>query len=598
MHRTLRIAGTIVTQLVISAPLRAACQLQKYSEIPVMMQGTSPIITGSINGVAAHFLADSGMFYSTLLSGSAEKFSLKVNQTPLEMTAVTGWGGSEDIGVTTAKEFSLVGFVPGKISEVEFIVSARHLGSLDGLIGQNFIGHGDTEYDLANGVIRLFRAVDCGRASLAYWAGQSDAAVIDIDKTTDLSPGLIGRAILNGARIRVQFDTGSARSILTLKAAARAGVGPTDPNVISGGITRGIGPDVVDSWIARFKSLDLGGEQINNPLLRFGNGQLGENVDMLLGADFFLSHRVYVSKGQRKIYFTFNGGRVFDLSVADRSSAGVAVATDDPAIASDAADTRAAPADAAGYKRRGAASAARGNLRGAIADFDKAIQLDPTDAESFYQRGVARSRRNQQSEALDDFDRALKLKPDDIQSLVARASIRLDREDQTGASRDFDAAINLAPDDAGLALRIANDYVDHSYFEAAISRLDQWIASHPQDERMPDALNSRCWSRAKLGRGLEAALADCTAALKARPRNAAALDSRGLVWLRLGSYDKAIDDYSAALSLQPKEAWSLYGLGLAEVKSGSRELGNVSIQAARSIDAGIADEFKELGLVP
>jgi len=37
---------------------------------------------------------------------------------------------------------------------------------------------------------------------------------------------------------------------------------------------------------------------------------------MLIGADFFLSHRVYVASSQNRLYFTYNGGPVFDLSPA------------------------------------------------------------------------------------------------------------------------------------------------------------------------------------------------------------------------------------------------------------------------------------------
>jgi len=34
---------------------------------------------------------------------------------------------------------------------------------------------------------------------------------------------------------------------------------------------------------------------------------------MLLGADFFMSHRIYVANGRRMIYFTYNGGPVFSV---------------------------------------------------------------------------------------------------------------------------------------------------------------------------------------------------------------------------------------------------------------------------------------------
>ena len=35
---------------------------------------------------------------------------------------------------------------------------------------------------------------------------------------------------------------------------------------------------------------------------------------MLLGIDFFLSHRIYISKAQSKMFVTYNGGTVFALN--------------------------------------------------------------------------------------------------------------------------------------------------------------------------------------------------------------------------------------------------------------------------------------------
>jgi hypothetical protein len=37
---------------------------------------------------------------------------------------------------------------------------------------------------------------------------------------------------------------------------------------------------------------------------------------MILGGDFFISHHVYLSNSQHRIYFTCSGGPVFDLRIA------------------------------------------------------------------------------------------------------------------------------------------------------------------------------------------------------------------------------------------------------------------------------------------
>ena len=76
------------------------------------------------------------------------------------------------------------------------------------------------------------------------------------------------------------------------------------------------------------------------------------------------------------------------------------------------------------------------------------------------------------------------------------------------------------------------------------------------------------------------------------------LDSRGLVRLRMGDFDKAIADYDAALKVNPNEAWSLYGRGLAELRKGLTAPGQADIKAAEAINPRLADEAKTAGLEP
>jgi len=198
-----------------------------------------------------------------------------------------------------------------------------------GLLGQNFLHFADVEYDLGQGVVRLMKAEDCRKAFLAYWVGKSmPYSVIDLvpapalssgttGKTIRLSPAL-GSASVNGTEIRVLFDTGAAQSILSLKAAARAGIKPESPGVVSAGASHGIGRSTFASYVAPFSSFKVGDEEIKNTRLRIGDIDL-PNADMLIGADFFLSHRIYVANSQNKLYFTYQGGPVFNLAGGARS---------------------------------------------------------------------------------------------------------------------------------------------------------------------------------------------------------------------------------------------------------------------------------------
>jgi tetratricopeptide (TPR) repeat protein len=260
------------------------------------------------------------------------------------------------------------------------------------------------------------------------------------------------------------------------------------------------------------------------------------------------------------------------------------------------------PADAAAYSRRGTAFAARRDFANAIADLTRACDLDPRNPEYFYQRGIVYRDNNQAEVALADFDRTLDLKSDDLPALVARAQLRLRARDIAGATTDLGAADRAASKEDDIRLFLARGYQDADMVPASIAQYDRWIAAHDGDPRMADALNGRCWVRALQGQELAAALSDCSTALKLSakqsPISASVLNSRGLVRLRLGDYDKSIADYDDALKIAPKSAWSLYGRGVAEMRRKRVPEGQADIAAATAIWAPVADEFKRRGIIP
>src|SRR5664279_1118537 len=147
------------------------------------------------------------------------------------------------------------------------------------------------------------RAEDCKHALLAYWVtpGQP-VSMMDIGYTTLGRPHTTGTAYVNGAKISVMFDTGAWTSMLSLKAAARAGVKPDSPGVAEIGYSSGIGRSRVKTYSAPISSFKLGDdEEIKNTRLRIADINLDEG-DMLLGADFFASHHVFVANSQHRAY--------------------------------------------------------------------------------------------------------------------------------------------------------------------------------------------------------------------------------------------------------------------------------------------------------
>jgi tetratricopeptide (TPR) repeat protein len=150
----------------------------------------------------------------------------------------------------------------------------------------------------------------------------------------------------------------------------------------------------------------------------------------------------------------------------------------------------------------------------------------------------------------------------------------------------------ITPDRAVDLYNRAQEFTKSGNFAEAIKNLDDVIRFNPAD---PEALNNRCWARAIVG-DLNNALRDCNQALAIRPRYADALDSRGFVNLKLGRPDNAIEDYDSALTVDPKRASSLFGRGIARTRRGDTAAGNNDIGAAKSLQAGIADEFSRYGI--
>jgi len=154
-------------------------------------------------------------------------------------------------------------------------------------------------YDLANGVIRLLRAHDCGSSVLAYWLKPGQFySILDFSAATAQTPHISRSASVNGAAIRFMLEPGVPATILGARAAQAAAVR-----------SDGTGTAV----LASFK---IGDEEIRNARLRVGELPVADSADMLLGADFLRSHRIYLSGSQGKLYFTHNGGSVFDPAPA------------------------------------------------------------------------------------------------------------------------------------------------------------------------------------------------------------------------------------------------------------------------------------------
>jgi predicted aspartyl protease len=307
-----------------SSAAEAACSL-KTVDIPVRMAGLRPLVTARINGQPVSLLVDSGSFYNALDSRFAAQQKLQPARTlatgthfaPAAQGLTSGAGGTQRASqLVVAPSFEFAG---AAFKDIPFFTF--DLGDAAGVLGQNFLHQVDVEYHLGAGMMRLVQPQDCKTADLAYWAkpGMTYSAMA-LEPPERINTHNVGTILINGAKMRAWFDTGATATYITLRAAERAGVRTTDPGARAIGLSRGVDRADIKTWVAPFASVKIGDEEIKNTQLQIGDSGVVD-FDILVGADFFLSHHVYVANSQDKLYFTYSGGQVFNVGAAPAASA-------------------------------------------------------------------------------------------------------------------------------------------------------------------------------------------------------------------------------------------------------------------------------------
>ena len=326
-HRTAT-AGLLAVVLLGIDPA-FACKLGVVATLPVTMRGLRPMTTAQVNGTDTPFMVDSGAFYSIMSGGTAKRLGIKVIPVSGDNFAIEGVGGTAMRDLAVIRDFRIAG---QPIPKIPFLVDRTDhgddAGEGGGLIGYNLLGIGDTEYDLAKGMIRLLRAEGCAREDLPFWTGPGEVSSelpLELPHEAQgeyvfskVAPRLEATRIvttiyINGKPIKAQLDTGAGQSVIGRAAALGVGVDVTGPDARETGTVGGIGKRHVRRWSAPVALVKIGDEEIRKASLTVIEQifDRGDGVDMLLGADFFLTHHIFVARRLNKLYLTYNGGNVF-----------------------------------------------------------------------------------------------------------------------------------------------------------------------------------------------------------------------------------------------------------------------------------------------
>ncbi|MEJ7934317.1 aspartyl protease family protein [Sphingobium sp. AN558] len=585
---------TAALAIISASPALAACKLAVMADLPVTMTGLRASVPVKVNGKDTSFWLDSGAFFSIMSKAKAIELGLTIQPAPPGLYII-GIGGQASVEVVTIKSFGIVG---QDIKNVQFLVGGSDAGN--GLIGRNLLGLADTEFDLANGAVKIIRPSNCEKGGLAYWAAGKPYFTVPLITGSNPYDHIFRLPIMiNGVKIEAELDSGAPTSLLTRRAAERAGIDFTATGVTpSDGVT-GFGRRREKGWVVPVASVGIGDEEILRTRLEVIDNSIGgpDGPDMLLGADFMMAHHIYVARGQRRIYFTYSGGKPFLTGQA--APEGVSAhPTDLPAgkVRVEAVNGVPDPKTAEEFARRGNARLAAGKADAALADLNEAVRLSPDKAAYYGARSRAHEAVGNASLAAADIDKALALEPGNGELLIVRAVERLHRKDKAGALADTEAAAKVVPQSSLLSLGIADLFQHLGQPARAIPLFDAVIDAHPADSQLAAMLNGRCWQRALANVDLDKALGDCNRAIRRGGINPGFLDSRALVYFRKGDFKASLADYDAALAINPRIAWSLHMRGLVRLASGQAEAGRADQAAAVAIQPDIAEEAATFGI--
>jgi tetratricopeptide (TPR) repeat protein len=238
--------------------------------------------------------------------------------------------------------------------------------------------------------------------------------------------------------------------------------------------------------------------------------------------------------------------------------------------------------------------AIEGNREEALADIDRAIDIDPENTAALLLRARIFQQAGDTDAALADVETILEDKPDTAGAIELRGLIAAEQKDYAAAIRDFRKLAARDPDDAAVIGQLGMLYLAAKQPREAIRRFTR--ALEIDEDNFP-CRRGRSDAAISIG-DHAAALADLEKAMALEPDDSGVLNN--LAWLLATSPDDAIREGKRAITLALKacegteweEAHIISTLAAAHAETGDFEAARkYSKQAVEK--AGEDDEVKE-----
>ncbi|MBF0103846.1 MAG: tetratricopeptide repeat protein [Deltaproteobacteria bacterium] len=221
------------------------------------------------------------------------------------------------------------------------------------------------------------------------------------------------------------------------------------------------------------------------------------------------------------------------------------------------------------FNLRGLAKAIEKDFRGAIKDYDRAIELNPGVLETYYNRGNARLKAGDDAGAISDFETVLKLKPDYSDAAVNMAYVLMRQRRYNEAIKTYNSLEKNTGLTAALYLSRGLAKINNADFDGAIEDYNRALTS---DRHNPEIYLNRCYAFLKTA-NFAAAVKDCDEVIKTSPDYTEAFFYRGSALLGRHEYERAVSDYTRVIFLLPDYEGVYFNRGMALIRQGKHEEG-------------------------
>lgn len=191
----------------------------------------------------------------------------------------------------------------------------------------------------------------------------------------------------------------------------------------------------------------------------------------------------------------------------------------------------------------------KGDNDGAIAEMDKALQLDPTAARALAYRGLAHMWKRETELARKDFDGALALDPRNVIVFRGRGLLALRNGELDQAAASFTQALEVRPDDYSALTWRAETYLRTGDPGRARTDISELVVKHPD---RPEPYQRLAFVLRVLHKP-EEALELAHAVIAANPDKSSAYRVAGAIYSGGGKRDEAALAFDKAIELEANE---------------------------------------------